>query len=76
MPFAAGGIKPGHLMLYWTYTHGESEGNVWPVEVFTDASRKRRGICSARSIEMRGDAHEGHPDLALRAIPRGGARHP
>ncbi|MFB1485247.1 hypothetical protein [Corallococcus sp. RDP092CA] len=40
--FAAGGIKPGHLVLYWKYTNGESEGSGWPVEVFADASRKRR----------------------------------
>lgn len=40
--FAAGGIKPGHLVLYWKYTNGESAGSGWPVEVFTDGSRKRR----------------------------------
>jgi len=40
--FAAKGIKPGNLVQYWKYTNGEVEGAGWPVEVFSDASRKKR----------------------------------
>ncbi len=38
--YAAGGIKAGSLVLFWDYDDGKEPA--WPIEVFSDKSRKKR----------------------------------